>query len=281
MIIRLKRVLATMPFFVSMALIPLGADNVTAAPEVVHLSPEQLNALAAQADNNRHDPPSISYTYTALGFKITVSRITFDQVVDFTLNGEIITEAITALIGKGIIQVTKNDKGFEFDVAVDPINLGNGAEFGVILDTGLKLSSVIYDDNRSVNFAMGNIYADIIKAVVLPPDNGGDKLPTQNRVRVKGYVKQYDQDNCWWGWGCYNTVPHHWVNIYAHDGHGWVYKDTAQTDEHGFYSLLIENHCAKVAAYTAKDGKEVWQHEEVWTSCSPSINEQSITLKLK
>jgi len=182
MIIRLKRVLATMPFFVSMALIPLGADNVTAAPEVVHLSPEQLNALAAQADNNRHDPPSISYTYTEMGFKITVSRITFDQIVDFTLNGEIITDAITALIEQKIIQVTENDKGFEFDVEMEPtLILPNGAEFGVTLDTGLKLSSVIYDDNhRSIGVAIGNIYADIIGAV-LPPDNGGDKPLTQNR----------------------------------------------------------------------------------------------------
>jgi len=229
------------------------------------LSPAQINVLAT-ADENRYDLPNISYTYTEWGFKIRLSHIKLDHVIDYTLNGEIITDAINILIEqKIIILIEKNDKGFEFEVLFPPDILPNDSEFGVILDNGLKVSCVIYDP---INGLFPD-WSDLI--------NWSNQ--SKNRMLVKGYVKQYEP-NCGFR-GCYQSVPAQWVQIYIHNGHNWVYKETVYSDNNGFYGLLIEDYCGSVAAYTARAGKQVWQHQNVWTSCTPFINEQAIILQLK
>ncbi len=231
-------------------------------------SPEDIDALAA-ADENRYDLPNIIYTYTESGFKIKVNHITLDHVVDYTFNGEIITDAFNALIDQNAIKLTEeNDKGFQFEVQFPPETLPNASEFGLILDNGLKVSSVIYDENRGIswNFPVWSF-------------NYNWNNQTQNRMLVKGYINQYNP-NCGW-WGCYNSVANQWVHIYTRIGASWVYKTTVYSDDQGFYSYLINNHCGSVAAYTARGGRQVWQQQNVWGSCSPSINEQVINLQIR
>ncbi len=229
------------------------------------LSPTQINVLAI-ADENRYDLPNISYTYTEWGFKIRLSHIKLDNVINYTLNGEIITDAIKSLVEQKIITlIEKSDKGFEFEVLFAPEELPNDSEFGVILDNGLKVSCMIYD-------TINGLFPDWSNLI-----NWNNQ--SKNRLLVKGYVKQYDP-NCGFR-GCYKSVADQWVQIYIHNGHNWVYKNTVYSDNNGFYSLLIEDYCGLVAAYTAKAGKEVWQHQNVWTSCTPFINEQAIILQLK
>lgn len=259
-----QSVWAMMLLIVSMAsLMPTHLWAQNGAP----LSPDQIDALVA--DENHDNLPNISYTYTERGFKIRVSYITLDHVVDYTLNGVIITSAINELIDLGIITLTQTGaEGFEFDVDLGPELLPEKSEFGVTLDNNLKLSSVIYDEDKSVIFPIGGLFADVF--------DWSDQ--SSNRMLVKGYVWQLD--NCGW-YECYNAVPYQLVNIYTHNGQNWVYNNTVQSDAAGYYRLLIDNHCGSVAAHAAKDGKEVWQHQDVWTSCSPSINEQSINLKLR
>ncbi|KHD06406.1 hypothetical protein PN36_05070 [Candidatus Thiomargarita nelsonii] len=229
------------------------------------LSPAQINVLAT-ANENRYDLPNISYTYTEWGFKIRLNHIKLDHIVDYTLNGKIITDAIKILIEQEIITlIEKNDKGFEFEVLFAPEILPNDSEFGVILDNGLKVSCVIYDPINGLFPVWSNLI------------NWNNQ--SKNRLLVKGYVKQYEP-NCGFR-GCYKSVPEQWVQIYIHNGQNWVYKETVYSDNSGFYNFLIEDYCGEVAAYTAKAGKEVWQEQNVWTSCTPFINEQAIILQLK
>ncbi|OAD22315.1 secreted protein [Candidatus Thiomargarita nelsonii] len=231
-------------------------------------SPEEINALSA-ADENRYDLPNIIYTYTEWGFNLKVNHITLDHVVDYTLNGEIITDIFNALIDQEQIRLAEeNDKGFQFEVKFPPEVLPDASEFGLILDNGLKVSSVIYAENRGISWNFSGWY---------PVINWNNQ--PENRMLVKGYVNQ-SEPNCGW-WGCSNPVAHQWVQIYTRIGFSWDYKTTVYSDQYGFYSLLIEDHCGSVAAYTARAGKQVWQQQNVWGSCSPSINEQVINLQIR
>lgn len=295
MITRLKNLLAMMLLISSIALMnaPVWAQDdpqsdgagavevtqVSSDGEGVPLSEEQLTALATEADENRSDLPNITYTPLGFGFKVKMNRIRLKNVVDYTLNGEPVTAIINNLIDQQIMSVTERDNGFEIDVLMEPtLTLPSGAEFGVILDNGLKLSSVIYQDDdksKSISFAIGGLFAGLF-------DSLNNALNWNNqpkdRLLVKGYVKQADCD--WW-WGCYHSIPYQWVNIYTYEGHNWTYKNTVQTDQFGFYSLMIEDYCGLVAAYTSSGTKQAWRHENVWGSCSPSVNEQFITLMLR
>jgi len=149
-------------------------------------SPEEINALSA-ADENRYDLPNISYTYTEWGFNIKVNHITLDHVVDYTFNGEIITALFNALIDQQqIILAEENDKGFEFEVKFAPeAVLLDASEFGLILDNGLKVSSVIYaegDEGRGITWNFSGWY-DLFNWNNQP----------QNRMLVKGYVTNLSQ----------------------------------------------------------------------------------------
>ncbi|KHD06407.1 hypothetical protein PN36_05075 [Candidatus Thiomargarita nelsonii] len=231
-------------------------------------SPEDIDALSA-ADENRYDLPNIIYTYTQNGFKIEVNNITLDHVVHYIFNGEIITDVFNTLIEQNAIKLTEeNDKGFQFEVQFAPEILPDASEFGLILDNGLKVSSVIYAENRGISWNFPSWFSLI---------NWNNQA--QNRLLVKGYIKQYDP-HCGWG-GCYKSVAGQWVHIYARSGISWVYKTTVYSDRHGFYSYLINNHCGSVAAYTARGGRQLWQQQNVWGSCSPSINEQVINLQIR
>lgn len=152
MIIRLKYILAMILLIGSHALIPtyLWAEDITESPSEV-LESSSSNTSTNQTAENCQDLPYITYPDTDTGFKIKVCNIPLNQVVDFTLNGEIITNLITQFVmEKEIIQVTQEDKGFELHIAM-PIYLLNGAEFGIILNNGSKLSRIIDEDNRGLS----------------------------------------------------------------------------------------------------------------------------------
>jgi len=117
---------------------------------------------------SQSDLLNITYTDTDTGLKIKFSGITFAHIVDFTLNGDIVTDAITALIfeeEENVITVIRNDTGFELDVAL-PMYLLQEQEFGVILDNGLKVSSVIMlDDDKSLIFFTQQTYVQLLQSL--------------------------------------------------------------------------------------------------------------------
>jgi len=164
--IALKYILALTLLMGNLASTHLWATEITENPsETVALSPDTPNTSTTQTPESNFDLPNIMYTHTDSGFKIKFSGFTLDHVIDFTLNGDIITDTMTNLITKEeIIKVIGNDKGFEMDIAL-PMHLLQGQEFGVILNNGLKVSSDISAEDRSLFFVMRLTYVQLLQSL--------------------------------------------------------------------------------------------------------------------
>jgi len=156
-----KTILALTLLIGSLTSTHLWAQDITENPsETVASSPE-----TTQTAENQFDLPNITYTHTDIGFKIKFNGIRLEHVIDFTLNGEIITGSITSMIvEENLIKVIMNDKGFELDIAL-PMHLVQGPEFGVILNNGLKVSSAISDEDKSITFSIQNNYVQILQSL--------------------------------------------------------------------------------------------------------------------
>lgn len=269
--------------------------------------------------------PRISSSLTERGFKIVVENVKLDDVLEFTLNGEIVTEAIDTLLddeGKKLIDIKKNDNdnGFILDITMEPESLA-GAKFGLILKDGLKIRKTIYpggEVNKSDSRWLGTALkvATVVSAVVdvyqglketdkpeaadtcSPTSTRVDRPPlpqselavdhriatSTDRMLIKGYVEKFDPSTCGW-WATYDhckeVLRNQEVKIYGKSEGFWTLITTTRTDQNGFYLLQIKDYCGPLAVATTVNGVEAWEERQLYSRCSPDINEQYVILRMK
>jgi len=260
--LNLKNTLAITLLMISMAFMPIGlvaqegdtqpsaevtADegNVTSEGEEVQLSPEKLAELEALPPS-KTTTPRISYAYPEDGFTIRIDGILFKEVADFLLNQTVITSNIDMLVEQQIIDVVEGEDGFTLYVKLDPSVLTPGTEFGVVLRDGLKIISVVSDED---------------KAWWWPGAQPGIGAV---RFRGKVYKLVCTSRRCSW-----RPVFGEPVTIRLDTG----VEEPVRTGRDGGYSYLFKNTCTGGFVYL-ENYLHLYKRHSVWRNCQYTVNDE-------